>query len=198
MSLSINERIKTWTAIQKILSGIAVFFTVFVVYWFIGYQHVKSVTPPEGYVYHAAPVLRGIYSLEKNSTTTKTKVNDEYVNCGKPGLGTAGRAIRSDTRSCCWLENELGGKMVVVQRKYLLTSSIGMGSLVEWEAPYVSKIVLDSDGRIYYERDDHLLRQEWLSASKRSVIIDAFFYALIVSICLVLYLFKYIGGRENV
>ena len=197
MSLSSKEKTKSWTVIQKVLCGLIVFPAVFVLYWFIGYQHVKSVTPPEGYD-NAAPILRGLYSLEQTSTTTTTKVNDEYVNCGIPGLGTAGRAIRSNTRSCCWLENELGGKMVVVQRKYLLTSSIGIGSLVEWEAPYVSKIVLDADGMIYYERDDHLLRQQWLSASKRSVMIDAFFYALIISICLVVYLLKYIGEKENV
>ncbi len=198
MPFNIKETIKGWSIIQKIMCGIAVFVTVFVAYWFIGDQHVKSVTPPEGYIYPAAPVLKGVYTLEIYSKSALSKVGDEYISCEQPGLGMYGRSRWGDTRSCCWLEKELNGKKVSVERKYLLTSSGGMFGLSEWKAPYVSKIISILDGKVFYERSDRTLRHEWIVASIRGVFVGAFFYALIIVFPVMVYLLKYLDGDKDV
>ena len=116
MSLSSKEKIKSLTAIQKVLCGLIVFPAVFVLYWFIGYQHVKSVTPPEGQVYPSAPVLEGIYKIELYSNDANSKVGDDYISCEQLGLGMYGCSDWGDIRSCCCLKKELNGKKVVVKK----------------------------------------------------------------------------------
>jgi hypothetical protein len=192
MSFSIKQIIKGWTSIQKILCGIVIFSTVFLSYCFFGYQHVKSLTPPDDYIYPSAPILRGVYVLEITYKKVKSKVNNEYINCGGPGLWTFGDVAKwGDTKSNCGLKKELNGKNVIVERKYLLTSSTSIWFPGEWYSPYVSKIISTADGRTYYCRSDRLLRQKWIDASRRAVFFNAIFFAGVVVACYLSYTYNY-------
>jgi hypothetical protein len=199
MSFSIKQIIKGWTSIQKILCGIVIFLILFISYLFFGYQHIKSATPPEGYIYPHAPTLVGMYFLEIDYKNTRSRVNDRYIDCGSPGLWTFGGGAKwGDKMSCCWLGKELKGKKVIVERKYLLTSNVSVWFPGEWYSPYVSKIISIADDRTYYCRSDRLLRQQWIDASRRAVFFNAIFFAGVVVACYLSYTYNYIGESKNV
>jgi hypothetical protein len=190
--LLLKEKMKEWSFLHKSIVGVIIFVVVSSIYVVFGYMHIKSLIPPEGYVYPSAPILKGIYTLETSERHAKSRVGNVYINCITPGLGQLDHAAPSgNTATCCWL-SELDGKNVIVERKYMLSSRSITWFLDEYYSPFVSKIILRDNGRVYYEKNDKVLRQEWIDQSFYQLFVGAVFISIFIVIISINYINKYL------
>lgn len=150
---------------KKILIAVGVFVVSFAVIYSYGYLNVIKSTPPDGYIYPSAPPLEGVYDCCGNvPNTAYSKVSGTVINCAKPGLGMAGGSRFGDSHTGCGLIT-LNGRVVLVERKMVLVSgSTFFPSAMRPEA-YVVRITDRSAQKIFFDRDDAKLRDEWIAES---------------------------------
>jgi len=146
---------------------------------------VNRALPPEGFVFERLPVLTGVYECcGLNEQYPESTVNQTTILCSSPGFFNGfGQVARNGSGSfvnACWLEKELNGQLVKVEE--IITP------VAPWESPprpIVSKIT--SQDKIFYERSDRLLREQWLKASTTSIsnfVFDVFFIAFFFLVCI--------------
>lgn len=166
---------------KNILISFCIFLLSFIAFFSYGYFYVINLVPPDGYVYPSAPSLEGVYDCCGNvPNTAYSKVSGVVINCAKPGLGMGGGSRFGDSHTACGLMF-LNGREVLVQQKMVLVSGSTFFPTSLHQAAYVVNITDRSTQKVFFDRDDAALRDQWVAESIFGIFITSLVCGIFLS-----------------
>ncbi|MGI4777800.1 MAG: hypothetical protein ACRYGA_06715 [Janthinobacterium lividum] len=158
MSDVILQREIKWWDRKLLFRSLLVGLVFFGIFWGLA----KRAEPPEGYVFERLPPVSGIYRCcDAGGRYSQSWVGGESINCKGLSYYHIGTG-----RNDCGLKEQLNGLFVNVEQIFV--------PAYDQPLRLVSKISLN--GRVYYARNDQLIRERWIAGSKD----DAFLLGFII------------------
>jgi len=120
---------------------------------------IDRIAPPHGAVFQRLPTLTGVYECCGASATYPiSTVGGHQISCQKPFyVGPTHRG--GDLTQSCGLQAELNGRLVDVER--VIVPSMSQSLVV------VTSIA--SGGKVFFQRSDEVLREQWIDVSESSI-----------------------------
>lgn len=154
------QEIKWWD--QKLLfRSLLVGLVFFGIFWGLA----KRAEPSEGHVFERLPTVSGTYRCcDAGGRYSQSWVGDESINCKGFSYYHIGTG-----RNDCGLKEQLNGLIVNVEQIFV--------PAYDQPLRLVSKISLD--GRVYYARNNQLIRERWIAGSKKDAALLGYIFFIV-------------------